>query len=177
VEKHIVQQGAIAMDTAVIEPRWKDLHRLAGIAAIISMLIILLGFVTYFIWPYSPRAESTEEILRLLQRDKLGRLVSLDIFLFIGNLFSMMLFLALYVSLKQVNESYALISAALGLVGPVLLIPARPISNRWSICNLCSKLSYHKCKNLARGLHVREIKSISIKEMKLLRASRIYWER
>jgi hypothetical protein len=108
------------MDTAAIEPRWKDLYRLAGIAAIISILIILLGIITYFIWPFAPGAETTESILRFLQKDKLGGLVSLDIFLFIGNLFSMLLFLALYVSLKKVNESYALVAAALGLIGLVL---------------------------------------------------------
>jgi hypothetical protein len=139
------------MDTTVIEPRWKDLYRLAGIAAIISILIILLGFVTYFIWPYSPGAESTEDILRLLQSDRLGGLISLDIFLFIGNLFSMMLFLALYVSLKKVNESYALVAAALGLIGLVLLIPARPISELFALSRLYSAATKEAAKNQYLG--------------------------
>ena len=97
------------------------------IAAIASIVIILLGIVTYFIWPYSPENKSTEEILLLLQSDPFGRLVSLDLFLFIGNLFSIFLFLTLYVSLKTVNESYALAAIAVGLVGLVLLISSRPI--------------------------------------------------
>jgi hypothetical protein len=53
--------------------------------------------------------------------------VSLDLFLLIGNLFSVFLFLALYVSLRPVNPSYALVALAVGLIGLVLLIPARPI--------------------------------------------------
>jgi hypothetical protein len=126
------------MNTEVIDPRWRDLYRIAGIAAIISEIIILLGFVTYFIWPYSPGTETTEDILRLLQRDKLGGLISLDVFLFLGNLFSIMLFLAFYVSLKQVNESYALIAVALGLIGLVLLIPAKPISELFTLSRLYS---------------------------------------
>jgi hypothetical protein len=128
------------MNTAAIgtEMRWKDLYRLAGIAAIISEIIILLGFVTYFIWPFTPGVKPVEEILHFLQTDKLGGLISLDIFLFLGNLFSMMLFLALYVSLKEVNESYALVAVALGLIGLVLLIPSRPIFELFTISRLYS---------------------------------------
>jgi hypothetical protein len=128
------------MNTAAIgtEMRWKDLYRLAGIAAIISEIIILLGFVTYFIWPFTPGVKPVEEILHFLQTDKLGGLISLDIFLFLGNLFSMMLFLALYVSLKEVNESYALVAVALGLIGLVLLIPSRPIIELFTISRLYS---------------------------------------
>jgi hypothetical protein len=128
------------MNTAAIgtEMRWKDLYRLAGIAAIISEIIILLGFVTYFIWPFTPGVKPVEEILHFLQTDRLGGLISLDIFLFLGNLFSMMLFLALYVSLKEVNESYALVAVALGLIGLVLLIPSRPIIELFTISRLYS---------------------------------------
>jgi len=134
-----------------IDSRWKDLYRIAAIAAIISEIIIFLGLVTYFIWPYSPGAETTENILRLLQRDKLGGLISLDVFLLIGNLFSIMLFLAFYVSLKQVNESYALIAAALGLIGLVLLIPARPISELFTLSRLYSAATTETAKNQYLG--------------------------
>jgi hypothetical protein len=115
------------MDTSIVDPRWKDLYKLAGIAAIVSEFVILLGIVTFFIWPYAPGSQTTEEILRLLQSDPLGGLVSLDLFLFVGNLFSIVLFLALYVSLRLVNPSFALVALAVGLIGVVLLIPARPI--------------------------------------------------
>ena len=105
------------------DPRWNSLYTIAGIAAIISILVIALGFVTYFIWPYTPGQDSAENILVLLHDDPLGGLISLDLFLFIGNLFS----LALYVSLRQVDEGIALLALAVGLIGLVLLIPARPI--------------------------------------------------
>ena len=42
------------MDTISIDPRWKDLYKMAGMAAIVSEVVILLGIVTYFIWPYAP---------------------------------------------------------------------------------------------------------------------------
>ena len=115
------------MYTANVDPRWKDLYKMAGIAAIVSELVILLGIVTYFIWPFAPGVKSTESILLLLRSNPLGGLISLDLFLFIGNLFSVLLFLALYVSLKPVNASYALIALTVGLIGVVLLIPSRPL--------------------------------------------------
>jgi hypothetical protein len=116
-----------AAATEMATPRWKELYRLAGIAAIISELVILLGIVTYFIWPYAPGSNSTESIFVLLQNNPFGGLVSLDLFLVLGNLFSIMTFLALYVSLRSVNESYALVALVVGLVGVVLLFPSRPI--------------------------------------------------
>jgi hypothetical protein len=110
-----------------IDSRWKGLYKIAGVAAIISELVIFLGIVTYFIYPYTPGKDTTESILQFLQTDPLGGLISLDIFLFIGNLFSVALFLVLYVSLRQVDESVALVALVIGLIGAVLLIPARPI--------------------------------------------------
>ncbi len=103
-------------DTTKAEMRWKDLYRMAGIAALVSEIVIL-----------------TESIFLLLQNNPFGGLVSLDLFLFVGNLFSILLFLALYVSLKQVNESYVLIALALGLISVVLLIPSRPIIELFSL--------------------------------------------
>jgi hypothetical protein len=124
------------MDTSVIDPRWKDLYKTAGVAAIVSEIVILLGLVTYFIWPYAPGRETTESILLHLQNNTLGALISLDLFLLVGNLFTVFTFLALYVSLKQVNESYALIALAFGLIGAVLLIPARPLIELYKLSGL-----------------------------------------
>lgn len=122
-----------ALTHTVSDPRWRDLYKAAGVAAIVSEIVILLGLVTYFIWPYAPGRESTETILINLQNNTLGTLISLDLFLFIGNLFSILLFLALYISLKQVSESYALIALAVGLIAVVLLIPARPLLELYSL--------------------------------------------
>jgi hypothetical protein len=115
------------MDTISIDARWKDLYKMAGIAAIVSEVVILLGIVSYFIWPYAPGVKSTESIFLLLKSNPFGGLVSLDLFLFAGNLFSVLLYLALYVSLEQVNKPYALAALAVGLIAVILLIPSRPL--------------------------------------------------
>ena len=120
-------------NTATFDPRWRDLYKIAGGAAIISELVIVLGIVTYFIWPYTPGNDPAADILLRLPRDPLGGLIALDLFLFLGNLFSITLFLALYVSLRPVNESVALIAVVIGLLGVVLLIPARPILELYNL--------------------------------------------
>ena len=81
------------VNSTIADPRWRDLYKIAGVAAIISELVIVLGIVTYFIWPYTPGNDSAADILLRLQRDPLGGLIALDLFLFIGNLFSITLFL------------------------------------------------------------------------------------
>ena len=136
-----------------MDQRWKDLYQAAGIAAVVSEIIIFLGLVTYFIWPYTPGVKTTESIFLLLQKDPLGGLVSLDLFLFIGNLFSILLFLALYISLQQVNASYALIALAFGLIGVVLLIPARPIFELFTLSSQFASATTEAARNqyLAAG--------------------------
>ena len=54
--------------------------------------------------------------------------MSLDFLLFLSNFFGILIFLALYVSLKKINESYALIALILGLLAAVLIVPARPMA-------------------------------------------------
>ncbi len=115
------------MDSILVDPRWKDLYKMAGIAAIVSEVVILLGIVSYFIWPYAPGVKTTESIFLLLKSNPFGGLVSLDLFLFAGNLFSILLYLALYVSLEQVNRSYAMAALVVGLIAVILLIPSRPL--------------------------------------------------
>ncbi len=112
---------------ATTDYRWKELYKIAAVAAIVSELVILLGIALYFVYPYAPGTKSTQEIFAMLQSNPLGGLISLDLFLFIGNIFSIPLFLGLYVSLRQANESYALVALALGLIGVVSLIPSRPL--------------------------------------------------
>jgi hypothetical protein len=128
--------GNEIMNGATPDPRWKDLYRVAGIAAVISIFVILLSIVGYFFWPYAPGSRTTEEIYLLLQSNPLGGLISLDLLLLVGNLLSILLFLALYVSLKPVNESYALIALVIGLIGVVLLVPARPILELFALSKL-----------------------------------------
>lgn len=113
--------------------RWKEIYTLGAIATILLEIILIIGVIAVFIYPFAPGNKSTESIFMFLQTDTLGGLISLDFHLLLGNLFGILLFLALYVSLRQSNESYALIALVLGLFADVLIINARPISELFSL--------------------------------------------
>lgn len=124
------------LNTETKSSHWKELYKIGAIAVILSEVIILVGIVAYFIYPFAPGNETTESIFLMLQKDKLGGLISLDFHLVLGNLFGILLFICLYVSLKEVNRSYALIALVLGLVADILIIPARPIAELFSLSGL-----------------------------------------
>jgi hypothetical protein len=128
--------------------RWKQIYSIGAISAILSEIILVFGIFAFFIYPFAPGNKSTETIFMLLQNDKFGGLISLDFHLVMGNLFGILVFLALYVSLKQVNESIALIALVVGLVADILIIPARPISELFALSGLYSSATTDAAKSL-----------------------------
>jgi hypothetical protein len=115
------------MDAPVVESRWKDLYRWGGIAAVAGVAAIVLAVAAYAIWQYSPNSVSTAEVYAKVLMDRVGALMSLDLIYLVSNVFSIPLILALYVALRKVNESYALIAVVCGIISLVLLFTARPI--------------------------------------------------
>ncbi|MEJ2549082.1 MAG: DUF4386 family protein [Anaerolineales bacterium] len=110
------------------DSHWKDLYKVGGATTIILELLIVLGGIAFVTWPYTPGSTPVREIYTTLQNDRLGGLMSLDFLLFLSNIIGVLLFLALYASLKQVNESYALIALVMGLLAAVFIVPARPMA-------------------------------------------------
>jgi hypothetical protein len=120
-----LNQGA---DTESVEPRWKDLYRIGGISCIIAAVLVIFAIIAFFIWPYKPGFTSTINIFTTLQNDRLGGLISLDLLMLVIVPLTILPSLALYVALKRVNESYALIALVLGVIAVASLIPARPLA-------------------------------------------------
>jgi hypothetical protein len=114
--------------SGIPDPRWKDLYRIGGIASILIAVSLVFAIVAYFIWPFKPGLTSTENIFVTLHANRLGGLMSLDLPFPIIVLLNILPLLALYVALKQTNESYALIAVVLGLVAAILLLPSRPLA-------------------------------------------------
>ncbi len=105
----------------------KKIFRLGAISSIIVAGLLLLSIIAYFIWPYKAGMVSTESIFNLLQKDRLGGLISLDLLMLLIIPINILPLLVLYYSLKQVNQFYALLALVISLVGVVLLIPTRPL--------------------------------------------------
>jgi len=131
-------EEAYFMDEQAAGSGWKDLCLLGGFAAVLLEVILILSIVGYFVWPYTPGTASTETVFALLQSDPLGGVVSLDLLLLIGNLVGLPVFAALYVSLKPINRSYALMALLIGVIAIALIVPARPILEMVSLSRLYS---------------------------------------
>jgi hypothetical protein len=116
-----------SLNTENADPRWKDLYRLGSIASILIAVSITLAIAAYFIWPYKGNFAAMETIFSTLQTDRLGGLISLDLSMLLIAPINILMFLAIYAVLKQVNESWALIALVMALMAVVLVIQCRPL--------------------------------------------------
>lgn len=117
-----------AAETGLADPSWRDLYVVGGLSCIVFVVLILAAVVAYFIWPYTPGLTSVEDIFTTLHNDRIGGLVSLDIFMIAGELVMIPVEIALYVALKQVNKSYALIALVLVILSIATCFQGRPIA-------------------------------------------------
>lgn len=110
-----------------IDSRWMDLYRIGSIGCLLVAFLVLVAIVAYFIWPYTAMDESAKQIFQLLNDDLLGGLISLDMIMLFIMLINIIPILAIYASIRQANESYALIALVLQLIGVAAVIAARPL--------------------------------------------------
>lgn len=133
--------------------RWRDLYRIAFISCIVFSVSIVIAVIAYFIWPYSPGTASVAEIFDELQSNRFGGLISLDFMMVVLMPIMILPVLALFTSLKQVNESYALIALTFGLIGSVLIFMGRPLAEMVYLSNQYASETSDMMKNnyLAAG--------------------------
>ena len=110
------------------DSRWRSLYRIGAVAAVISVVVIPLSIIAFFVWPLWP-----DNILDLIQQDWLAGLMGLDFGYLFSNVFAIPFFLVLYVTLKEVDEGWALLALVLGLIGLACLVPARPIPEMFAL--------------------------------------------
>lgn len=111
-----------------VDPRWRDMYRIGAISFVIVNVLVVIAIVAFFIAPYAPREIPTVEILETLQTDLLSGLFSLDLLLLMTGFVMILPVLALYIALRHVNETWALIALVMGLMAMVLIIVARPVT-------------------------------------------------
>jgi hypothetical protein len=99
----------------------------AFIACVVFVASIAIAVIACFIWPYSPGSSTVGSIFETLQENPLGGLVSLDVMMVVIMPIMVLPLLGVYVALKPVNESYALIALVLGLMGNVVIFAGRPV--------------------------------------------------
>jgi len=116
-----------SVSAETVAPRYSTIYRVGGIASLVIAISIVFAIAAYFIWPYKGNTTSIEAIFNLLQTDRLGALISLDISMLLIAPINILMFLAIYAALKREHESVALIALALALIAVALVIVCRPL--------------------------------------------------
>ena len=105
----------------------KSILKPGAIAAILSAVSILFAIIAYYIWPYKGNTSSIEDIVAVLQTDRIGGLIALDVSMLIIGPVTMLMFVALYIVLRRVNEPIALVALIMNMMAIVLVIVCRPL--------------------------------------------------
>jgi hypothetical protein len=114
----------------------KILYTTGGGIAITILVIMVVSVAGYIAWPNAAGVTPTMEIFNLIQTNIWAAFIALDLGLSITNLISILLYLALYLALRKVSETFALISLILGLVATAALIAARPLFEIFTLSDL-----------------------------------------
>jgi len=101
---------------------WHTLYRLAGIGALTVLALIPIQGLVYVLWP--PPA-TTMDYFGVFQRNALLGFLDLDMLLVLDQLLIIVVLLALYVALRQVNASLMLVGTAAGVLGATLMLVSR----------------------------------------------------
>jgi hypothetical protein len=108
------------------EGHWHFLYRTAAIAALITVALFLVQIVAFFVWP--PPSTVAGHFALLQSRTFVG-LISLDFLIIVDEVLAIPISLALYLSLRSVHESLALIATALAAASIVCFLIATPALN------------------------------------------------
>jgi hypothetical protein len=101
---------------------WCTLFQLAGISALTVVALIPIQGLVYVLWP---PPTTVVEYFQVFQTNPLLGFLDLDLLLVVDQLLIIVVLLALYVALRDVDPSLMLIGAAAGLLGATLMIVSR----------------------------------------------------
>jgi hypothetical protein len=97
---------------------WRPVYRIAALSALVVVAMILLGIVTFLLWPM-PLDGTVEAWLELYARSPLRGMIAMDATMFVSFLAQIPLAIALYEALRRDGEGLAALGATVLLVAIV----------------------------------------------------------
>lgn len=102
------------------DPSWRDLYRAGAVSAALYVLLVIIPIVLLNVAPLPP-ATGGADILEYIAANK--AVYMLELVSFVGlSLPAMVVFLALYVALKQLNKGYAALAALIGIASEAIAL-------------------------------------------------------
>lgn len=106
---------------------WRSLYRVGGTAALTIVAIALVQVTAFVVWPppgFEANVGTVNGYFTLLQDNMLLGLLHLDVLLLVDYVLLILMFLALYIVLRQVNQSLMAIAMTLVFVGTATYFPS-----------------------------------------------------
>ena len=109
---------------------WKPLYRVGGVAALTIVGIMIVQIIVFIAWP---PPSTVLGYFTLFHRNGLLGLLSLDLLYNVDNVLLVLLYLALYASLRRASPTFMAIALALGLVGIAAYFASNPAFGMFSL--------------------------------------------
>jgi hypothetical protein len=103
------------------------LYKLAGVAVLLMLLLMVLSIAGYLRWPVAAGTTPTEEIYALTQTNIWAAFIALDLGVSVSSVLSCLVLAALYGVLRSRSEGLALVALILGLVSVAAMVSARGV--------------------------------------------------
>lgn len=95
-------------------PRWKDLYKIGGLAALIAGVLLPIEIIVFTVWPQN---NSVMGYFTLFQSNNFIGLLDFYLLEVAAYALFIPMFLAIYVAIRRVNESYMALATVLAIIG------------------------------------------------------------
>jgi hypothetical protein len=119
-------------NTVITDSHWKSLYKISGMATLIMLALIPVQIIIFIAYP---PPTTVNGFFLLFQKNWLIGLLSLDFLYIVNNILLSLIYLALYISLKRVNESFMAIALVLGLIGITAYFPSNTAFEMLNLSN------------------------------------------
>ena len=128
--KNLSEQEMTSLCEEAGIPKWRSLYKIAGIAAIMMLILIPIQITVFTIWPMP---KDMIGWFQLFQSSWILGLLHLDILYIINNTIVAILYLAFYMSLRRKNEAFLLLALLAGLLATAAYYSSNPAFDMLSL--------------------------------------------
>jgi hypothetical protein len=146
--ENLSEEDRLSIQTEAGLPKWGELYRISGIAAIVMLILIPVQIAVYTIWPMPG---SVAEWFKLFQNSPLLGLLHLDVLYILNNTIVAIMYLAFYMSLRRKNEALLLLALLTGLLATAAYYSSNPAFEMLSLSREFAAGSADKTALLAAG--------------------------
>jgi hypothetical protein len=130
--------------TNAVDATWTGLIRVGGAAAFLLIGMTIIQATVYFLWPppsFEPTYDAVTHWFMLLRMDPIVGLLNLDLLMIVDYILNLIIFLGLFLVLKNINRTLMVIALLLGFIGVAVYFPSNPAFGMLTLSNIFTSAS------------------------------------